>query len=168
MINENEILEKAHDAVLELPFDFNLTVKPKGFWHKLLIKLKIKPKVVTLSISPTGLGSRVWYSKFLVGVELTKKDLEEETTILNHNATIAYTERMAKAVAAAIHNENSHPPQWLVDSILLLPSNQFLFLVDKLQGYVNTADFLNSIILLTGMSLNKQEEIIASTQTRGK
>lgn len=169
MTEENEILEAAHDAVLELPFEFNITVNPKTRWHRLLIRLRIRPKVLKLSFKPVNLGARVWYSKYLVGVSLSKEDLEESHVILNHNATIAYTERMAKAMAAAIHNKNSEPPKWLVDVILNdVSAEEFNSLTKIMEKFINPVAFLNSIISQTGMSLNKQEEIIASTQTHGK
>jgi hypothetical protein len=169
MNKENEILEAAHDAVLERPIPFNITVTPQNAWHKFLMWLKIRPRVLKLSFEPTNLGARVWYSKYLVGVNLSSEDLKESHVSLNHNATIAYTERMAKAMAAAINNRDSEPPQWLVKAILNdVSALEFKALTAIMEKFIDPTAFLESIISLTGMSLNEQEEIIASTRTHGE
>lgn len=168
-MNEKEILASANDAILEQPIKFNVKVKPKGWFHKLLVKLRIKPSVIALSIEPTVLGARVWYSKALLGVDVSEEDTNKPLVVLNHELTIEYTEKMAKAVASAIHNRNSEPPQWLIDTILdNFSANDFINVVNVLKEHINSKDFLNSIISLKGMSLNEKEEIIASTQTPGK
>lgn len=168
-MNDKEILASANDAIVEKPFEFKVEVNPKNWYHKLLIRLKIRPKVLNLTIKPTVLGARIWYSKSLLGVGVSDQDLERPESMVNHEATLNHTLKIANAIASAIHNKNSEPPKWLVDAILDNFSSEDLMNVTQvLKGFINSKDFLHSIILLTGMSLNEKEEIIASTPTSGK
>lgn len=156
MSEEREILTKVSETLTEKPFGFTIDVKPRGFWHRMKIKAKIKPSQLFYEIRP----QRVVNIQRIAGRSV-RFDLDG---ILNHDDRLGslmkimalHGEDIFYIVACILQNNHAEPTPAIITEV----KNNFEMhelhtaLHVGLSNYNITA-FFSSIALITGVDALK-------------
>ena len=153
--------EKVFEALSEERKIFKFILKPRNWIEKILFKYKILKQVREVEISPINYGSRAKYSKYALKLDVQK--IAKGVSAMRASLLLAdtYSDDLIKALAIAIHNDPfSEPPNWMIRELNYLTQTEFDDLLKFLTDSIDVQSFLNSIILINGMSL-QTEELIA-------
>ncbi len=153
---EEIIAPKVINALLQKGIDFDITVDHPSILHR----LKILPKIRTLTIYPIKLGSLFNISKIILTMgnieDLDNEDLFE-TGLKN---IIANKDKMLEIVTLAILNRKISNPylimrKWLLKRFLdrNISSNELVQLVQIALLQMGVTDFLASFVSIKRMNL---------------
>lgn len=158
IIHVNDI---SSDRAVTLSFDY----VPKGWLDRMLIKVGVKPKKITVEVKPIRLGQRERMAKYAEKLDWGKYS---DTNLIEagHKFSIENTGNLIECLAIALNNTDSEPAESLKRSIRALNMEEFDYCANLMASMMDTKRFLSSTILISGMGL-KAEEIIASETTSG-
>lgn len=141
-------------------------VKPKNWFERILQKVGLMPKKRVIEVRPITLRSRLNYSKHVNRFKKHEGSMKSLSLDAFHNLVVEdISEDIVKALAIAIHNENSNPPKWLYDFIWSLNQSELNAILEILRKHLDVEGFLVSIISMTGMSLQANEIIAFDDST---
>jgi len=145
-------------AFAEKGKEFTFEIKPKNLIEKLLQKANFSPKVKTLNVKPITLGVRGICSTYINQVSFDKYS---NNTVFKAGTLLAEheTENIIMFLAYVLWNEESMPPKWLVKCIKRMDQQAIDELILFAFESLGTQGFLNSIISMTGVSLQPVEII---------
>lgn len=131
---------------------------PKNWFHSLMQRLKIKPKEYQIEVRPVSLGVRSILSTYVNNANIEKYSKE---TQLQASYLIAEHEikNIVLFLAYIIWNKESAPPSWLIKTIRNIDQDGIDRIVEFAYECLDTQSFLNSIISMTGVSLQPVEII---------
>lgn len=139
-------------------FTFNLT--PRNYIEKLLFKWGLKQQTIRIETAPICLGARARYSKYALRLDVLEIAKGFSATRAGLMMADKHTDDLVMALAIVINNQDALPPSWMLREIRKLNQNEVNDLIQFANKCLQIDVFLNSIILLNGMSL-QTEELIA-------
>lgn len=146
-------------AFAEKGKEFTFEIKPKNLIEKILQKANIIAKTKTLNVKPIRLGVRSICATYINHVSFDKYS---NNTVFKAGTLLAQheTENIVMFLAYILWNKESTPPNWLIRCIRSMDQQSVDELILFAFESMGTQGFLNSIISMTGVSL-QPEEIIA-------
>ncbi|WP_282638094.1 hypothetical protein [Sphingobacterium thalpophilum] len=139
---------------------FTFTLEPRNWFEKMLFKFGLKERIKQLPVSPITLGARARYSKYSIKLDVGEVGKGVSATRAALLMSLNHTDDLIMAIATVINNKDENPPAWLVRALRNATQNDIDELIIFMTNSVDIMSFLNSIILINGMSL-QTEEIIA-------
>jgi len=138
--------------------DFVFEIKPSNLFQKILQKANISPKIKTLNVKPIRLGVRGICSTYINQVSFDKYS---NNTVFKAGTLLAEheTENIIMFLAYVLWNEEATPPLWLIKCIRRMDQQAIDELILFAFESLGTQGFLNSIISMTGVSLQPVEII---------
>lgn len=159
--------EKIFEAVSEEARDFSFNIRPRNWFERMLKKLGLFKAKRAVSISPIKFGTRAQFSKH--AIKLNVQAIGKGSSVTRTGLLIAdnHMEDLTMALAIAIHNDPfSKPPKWLQRELLGITQSELDVLIAILLKNQDVQSFLNSIILINGMSLQTEEIIAPEKENR--
>jgi len=136
-----------------------LPIPPRGRFHRAMQKLGLAPRTRTFRAVPITCGARARCASFLNRATLDGyADLSVQRAAMLFAAN--RTDDLVSALAAALWNRDEDPPEWLIKAIRNADQPRIDGITAILRESINASAFLESIISMTGVSL-QPEEIIA-------
>lgn len=169
-MEENKVLSKAADTLLDEPKDLSYDIKPKSRIHAILQQWGWMPKKRTVQITGSTLGTMIRLSKLLLSIDITPMP-QDRLLDWSYEQIESGAPVLARVIAAAIHNKKSQVPESLVNEIMdnftaqeLLATSQIIIGQIDIMAFLTTIRSVRSASLLQQpeLSLEKPEEIIAS------
>lgn len=138
---------------------FVFKIRPKDWKDKFLQLVGLQPKERTLYVSPICLGARSLCSTYINKLSFDKYS---NNTVFRAGTELAEHEskNLIMFLATVLWNKKSTPPSWLIDCIEQMNQDDLDQVIEFAFESLNTQAFLNSIISMTGVSL-QTDEIIA-------
>lgn len=153
--------DQFNEAFSEEKRAFTFILEPRNWLERILFQLGLKEKVKQVYISPITLGARSRYSKYALRLDIDKAGKGVSLTRAGNQLSAQYIDDLIMAIAVVLHNKESAPPAWMIKELRKLTQVEIDGLLLLIARSIDTTSFLNSIILINGMSL-QTEEIIAS------
>jgi len=158
------IEQKVAETILDEPVEITVNVgeqsiKPKGFFHKLLQRIGLKPKVIpgykrVFKIQGAKLSTMVRVSKLRLRVQ--QKPVPQDNSIIDYayERVIEEARLHAEIIAAAIHNHSSEVPSDLIDFIYdNFEAQDLKDASDVVTEQLNLVDFLNTTTSIRTMNV---------------
>lgn len=158
--------EKIFGAFAEKSKKFVFKIKPKNWVIKFLQAIKLIPKERTLHVSPICLGARSLCSTYINKLSFDKYS---NNTVFKAGTELAEheSENLIMFLAIVLWNKKSTPPSWLIDCIEQMNQDDLDQIIEFAFESLNTQAFLNSIISMTGVSLQTDEIIASEKESQG-
>jgi hypothetical protein len=154
------IAEKTTSAILQEPIQFRITVNEPNLLHK----LRILPKQKKVVLKPIVLGTLLRISKVVNDIRFNEEEKLDGVNIIAKTLEYALsdTDCLVEIIALAIINSEKKPSESFRKFIREnLSAKQMLDVLTMVVSQLNVTDFMNSIILVKGMSLINARELIA-------
>jgi len=145
-------------ALSERGRDFVLRLPPRNGLEALAQRLGLMPRERTVRATPLTLGARA-----AMAAALARATLDGYASESVQRAGLLFAGRempaVVRALALLLHNRPGDPPKWLERALWGLDQQGLDGMVSFAHGSLRTEAFLDSIISLTGMSLQPAETI---------
>lgn len=172
-LTENEILERAAETMLDEPIVIEISVEPRNWLEKMLMRFKIKPRVLTYIVDGIKLGTLIRLSRYLLQMNYNDRPADGDGVLpWAYKGIIDNTELAVKVIALAIHNKPTAVPDGLerliIDNFTAKDLKKTAFnIITKMDVFVfmNTITSIRQIQILKGEVSPQPAEIIAPEQT---
>jgi len=155
---EEGLQKKMFAALSEQGREFAFALPPRNRLEALAQRLGIMPKERRIVAGPLTLGARA-----AAAARLNRASLDRYAAESVHRAALLFAGRempqVVAALAALLWNRPGEPPKWLSRALWGLDQRGLDEVVSHARGSLRTEAFLDSIISLTGMSLQPAETI---------
>jgi len=155
---EEKESKKMFAALSEKGREFAFAIAPRNGAHALLQRAGLAPKTRTIHVKPLTLGARA-----AMAAHLGRASLDKYASEGVHRAGLLFAARdlpgAVAALAALLWNRPGPPPRWLERAVWGLDQAGLDDIVSFARESLATSAFLDSIISLSGMSLQPEETI---------
>lgn len=158
--------EKIFSAFSEKGREFVFPVKPKNWLDKILQSSGLKPKEKVLQVTPIKLGVRAICSTYINKAtfdKYSKNSVFKAGSLFSENEL----DNVILFLAYVLWNREDKPPLWLIEGIRSLDQAKIDEIINFAHESLDTESFINSIISMTGVSLQPEEIIAPEKDSRG-
>ena len=153
-------------AMAEVAKTFSFVIKPRNKVHRILQKIGVMPKFRSIDVFPICFGARSACAKFINKVST---DAYMSNSVFKAGLLISEKEssNVLMFLATVIWNKETSPPNWLIESLKNCTQDEIDSIISFVHESLNTSAFLNSIISMTGVSLQAVEIIAPENESLG-
>lgn len=165
-MDEKEIFQKAAELFTDKPTEIEIIPEPKNLLHKILMKLRIKPKSIKYKVKPLLSGNRAR----IISRAVKFPESPFEKGVLNglYKLSEDHNEDLLYIAAVAIQNDREEPSAFLIEELRWVEDKVLFRIIDHALGQGDLNHFMKSTILIMGtetmttMGPKVQKELIAS------
>lgn len=159
-LTENEILKRKAELMLDEPVVIKITIDPKNWREKLLMKLRLKRSMYVYKVRGATIGTMIKISKVLLDIDYDEKPAEGEGQLTwGYQTIFDNAELCAEIIAIAIHNQRTDPPPIIKELIIdQFTAKQLKNTVLNVIGKMDVFVFTDTITLIRQMTVLKGEE----------
>lgn len=159
-MNILETVAAAGDTITEKSTPVNISIRPKNWIHKILMKKGFMKSERVYDITPILVGNRKRVSA--IAVRLPKDTFENGklNLVKAWQAINDHTDDFLTVVAICIENRKQEPSKELINKLRWMPDEEFMKLLDASLTMAGVPNFMKSIVWISGQSvLNVPEPI---------
>ena len=163
MTQTNDILQDVVEAVTEKPITFAIDLRPRHKIHKYLQDhprtAKYFPKRKEFVLHRVSYGNMLRISAITEAIGINDIDPQQRLNKVAFSLLNKHGRQIAKAIAYAVHNRESEPPQSLIsDLIWNLSAEEMLQLVLLINTKLGLQSFITTTVYLTGLNVLEKEK----------
>ncbi|WP_133575170.1 hypothetical protein [Pedobacter metabolipauper] len=152
-MNIQDTLSLAADTLTEKTKQVEITIRPKNWLHKYLIKKGFMKSTKIFEITPILVGNRKRVSSIAVRLPKDSWDNGILNTMKAWKAVDDHTDHFIYVVAVCIENRKAEPSKALIEELRWMPDPEFMKLMDASLTMAGLPNFMKSIVWISGQSV---------------
>jgi hypothetical protein len=165
MIDEKELFKQVSNTINNESITISVIVKNSGWFIRLMIYLRIIPKVKIFTIKQLVLGNLIRISKLLVGIDRKLYDFSTNKDFLesNYTAMSNYGRSLCEIVAIALYNKSDPPGRKLIKFIESnFTAQEILNVMYIIVKQMDVTSFMTTIISVKGIVIHQEKSVSAN------